>query len=118
MSLILKAALGLSIVILLLPADPKSGADAPRVSAVDALAAARTAVSDASGFCGRNPTACSTGQAVVEVFVDKARYGAGMIYHYFDSAETPAEPEPAPRDTLKTEDLAPAWRGAHSDRPA
>jgi hypothetical protein len=96
----------LGVVVLLLPGDPNSGTDAPRVSAMQALVATRSAIADFSTFCDRNPQACATGSTAVQVFASKVRYGAELLSGYFNHGSSAAD-----RGTLKTEDLQPAWRG-------
>ena len=81
---ILRVAFWLSVVIMLLPADPEAGAQAPRVGAMEALTAARTAVSDLSGFCERNPAVCETGGSAFKLFTEKVRYNTRRLYDYFD----------------------------------
>jgi hypothetical protein len=116
---ILRAAFWLSVVVLLLPGDPNSGASAPRVSAFEALIAARGAVADVSSFCERNPDVCATGSTALQVFADKVRYGTHLISDYFDGGDEQGADKPATRSTLKREDLAPAWRGhGTKDKPA
>ena len=40
---------------------------------------AQAAVKDVSGFCERNPCVCATGKDALEVFMQKARFGAEML---------------------------------------
>jgi hypothetical protein len=116
---ILRAAFWLSVVVLLLPGDPNSGTSAPRVSAFEALIAARGAVADVSSFCERNPEVCATGSTALQVFADKVRYGTELISGFFEGSDEKAADKPASRSTLKRDDLAPAWRGhANRDKPA
>jgi hypothetical protein len=105
---LIRAAFWLSVVVLLLPSDPQTGAQAPRVSAIDGLVAARAAVADMSAFCDRNPGVCVTGNAAFKVFVAKAEYGAYMLYRYLEQAKSLKADD---HGTLKREDIAPAWRG-------
>ena len=113
MFFLIRTAFWLSLVIMLLPADVKSGAEAPRVTVIETLVAARSAVADMSGFCGRNPQTCVTGHAALQVFVGKARYG------YFEPAKSASEPpSDQPQNTLKSEDIAPAWRAPHGHNAA
>ena len=102
-----RAMFWMGVVVLLLPGDPNSGTDAPRVSAMQALVATRSAISDFSTFCNRNPDVCATGSTAVQVFASKVRYGAEMLSGYLSHAQQGA----SARGTLKTEDLQPAWRG-------
>ncbi len=109
---LIRAAFWLSVVIMFIPADPQAGTPAPRVSAIETLVAARTAVSDMSAFCDRNPDACVTGGAAFQLFVDKAENGARILYKYLEKATSKADPQAASsRGTLTNQDVAPAWRG-------
>ena len=115
MFFLLRVAFWLSVVIMFIPADPQTGAEAPRVTLVSALVAARATVADLSGFCDRNPDVCVTGNAAVRLFSDKAQNGVKMLYRYLDGSKNTA----ADRGTLKQEDVEPAWRGPRpADGPA
>lgn len=105
---LVRAVFWLSIVILLIPGDPESGIEAPRVSALQALTAAQATVTDMSGFCERNPAVCVTGGEALKAFAEKARYSARMVYDYFGGSS-------ADRGTLSDEDMEPAWRGRQGD---
>ena len=96
----------LGVVVLLLPGDPNTGADAPRVSAMQALVATRATISDFSTFCDRNPATCATGSTALQVFASKVRYGAEMLSSYLNHSKPTAD-----HGTLSQEDLKPAWRG-------
>ena len=96
----------MGVVVLLLPGDPNSGTDAPRVSAMQALVATRSAIADFSTFCDRNPQACATGSTAVQVFASKVRYGAELLTGYLNHG-----PDAGDRGTLQDEDLQPGWRG-------
>jgi hypothetical protein len=109
---LLRSAFWLTIVILLIPADPQSG-EAPRVTVVNAFMAAQATVADFSGFCTRNPEVCTTGSAAIEVFAEKAENGVEMIYHYIDGTE-PADAE-AGHGTLTNDDLVQPWQGDDAD---
>ena len=116
---LLRAAFWLSVVILLLPGDPQSGTEAPRVTAIQALIAAKATITDMSGFCTRNPDVCVTGSAALSLFTERAENGARMIFRYFDGAavDNPATAVPE-RGTLNEEDLAPAWHDPGAKRAA
>ena len=101
-----RTAFWLGVVVLLLPGDPKTGADAPSVSAMQALVATRSAIADFSTFCDRNPATCATGSTAVQVFASKVRYGAELLSGYLNHNQ-----DAGGHGTLKTEDLQPAWRG-------
>ncbi len=96
----------LAVVVLLLPGDPKTGADAPRVTAVQALVATRAAVADFSTFCDRNPQVCATGSTAVQVFASKVRYAAELVSGYLNRDQSAVD-----RGTLKQQDMTPSWRG-------
>ena len=85
----------LGIVVLLLPGDPNSGTDAPRVSAMQALVATRSAIADFSTFCDRNPQACATGSTAVQVFASKVRYGAELLSGYLNHNQDGGRPRHA-----------------------
>lgn len=110
MFFLLRVAFWLSIVIILLPADSTTGDKAPRVTAFEALSAAETTVSDFSRFCDRNPDVCVTGGNALQVFGEKVRYGAKMIYGYFGdrTADGPDAAVPA-KGTLTPQDVQPTW---------
>jgi hypothetical protein len=110
---LLRSAFWLTIVILLIPADPQSG-EAPRVTVVNALMAAQATFADLGGFCGRNPDVCLTGSAAIDVFAEKAANGVEMIYEHFGG---PADANGNP-GTLTTDDLALPWQGEIPDDSA
>lgn len=121
MFFLMRVAFWLTVVVMLIPADPKTGAEAPRVTLVQAFFAARATIADLSAFCTRNPDVCVTGHAAAQMFSDKAETGARMLYQYFNDEGTATDPAAAPKDnalqgTLTPADLAPAWRG--NDGPA
>lgn len=115
---LLRAAFWLGVVILLIPADPETGTEAPRVTAFDALVAARATIADMSGFCERNPDVCVTGSAAFDLFSQKAENGAKMLYRYFDGEGAQETPAGAMNGTLTPEDIAPAWRGPTTGKSA
>ncbi len=108
---LIRAAFWLTVVVLLLPGDPNTGTDAPRVSAMQALVATRSAIADFSSFCDRNPDVCTTGSTAVQVFAAKVRYGAGMISSYINHDQTAVD-----HGTLNKQDTQPAWRGEHQPK--
>jgi hypothetical protein len=115
MFFLIRAAFWLSVVILFIPADPETGTDAPRVTAIDALVAARATIADISGFCERNPDVCTTGNAALRLFSEKAHNGVRMLYRYFNDAtagnavDKPADKAAVDRGTLNREDILPGW---------
>jgi hypothetical protein len=123
---LLRSAFWLTIVILLIPADPDTG-EAPRVTLVNAVSAVRATVADFSGFCDRNPDVCLTGSAAIQLVGEKAEDGIELIYHYLGGTGesgagggidmAPGAPEEV-RGTLTTDDVALPWRGDAPDDPA
>ncbi len=112
MFFLLRVAFWLSVVIMLIPADPQTGSDAPRVSVVQAFIAARATLADFSAFCERNPDVCVTGNAAAQMFGDKAESGVRMLYKYFDNAGAASAPDAAGKQgTLTPDDREPVWRG-------
>jgi hypothetical protein len=110
MFFLIRTAFWLSLVIMLLPADGETGDKAPRVTAFETISAAGATVSDLSQFCKRNPDVCVTGGSAFQVFADKVRYGAKLIYGYFGDKKPVAEPAAAAGEsTLSPADLKPAW---------
>jgi hypothetical protein len=107
---LIRAAFWLTLVVMFIPADPQTGTDAPRVSALQALGAAQATVADFSSFCERNPDVCVTGSAAFSVFAEKAQNGARLIYRYFDDAEGDAPRKDTSTGTLRGDDREPAWR--------
>ena len=110
---LLRAAFWLAVVVILLPADPDTDEQAPRVTAFEALGAAQAAVGDLSQFCVRNPDVCQTGGTAFHVFADKVRYGAKMISGYFSDGD--AEGVTPAHETLTPEDREPAWQPVTND---
>ncbi|BCP52779.1 hypothetical protein K32_13960 [Kaistia sp. 32K] len=107
---LIRAAFWFSVVVLLIPGDPNSGTDAPRVGAIDALVAAQGAVSDLAGMCERQPDVCSSGGAALAAFGAKARYGVGLLYNAVDGKlAMPTLPGVAKDGTLTPADMAPQW---------
>jgi hypothetical protein len=100
-----RAAFWLMLVVLLIPADPQGGADAPRVSIFQAFGAARAAIADVSAFCDRNPDVCATGSSTFQLMEAKARYGMKMIQHYLDDGKTTEA-----NGTLSAKDRETPWQ--------
>jgi hypothetical protein len=120
MRFFIKAAFWLTVVVLLLPSEPAKQGQTAQVSPFEALGAAQAAVEDASGFCTRNPDACTIGSQAFQSFGEKAQYGAKLLYEFLatkfsgdattatGSIKTPQQPG---RHTLNSSDLEPAWTG-------
>lgn len=105
MFFLLRAAFWLSLVVLLIPADPTEAprrGEARSVSTFEAIGAAQSTFEDLRGFCSRNPNACETGKTALDGFGAKARTGARWVYEQLDGRErdttgsTPATTAVAP----------------------
>jgi hypothetical protein len=110
MFFLLRAAFWLTVVLMFIPANPKTGADAPRVTLVQAFVAARATVADFSGFCERNPDVCTTGSAAFQLLAQKAENGVRLLYRYLDGSKDADKSQ----GTLKHEDIEPAWHDPHA----
>lgn len=92
-----------------------------QINTTEAVTLASAAVSDARGFCGRQPEACTAGGKVAVAIGHKAEAGARMIYEFitaklanFEPAAKPAAKTPpltAGTSTLSESDVQPAWHG-------
>ncbi len=120
MMFLLRVAFWLGLVLVLLPTGESApSAQSPQVGAVEAFSAASATVSDVSGFCSRQPGACSVGAQVATALGHKAQAGAKMVYEFLtekSAAPQPAKPALAHTDkdsqnTLSAADRTPAWRG-------
>ncbi len=122
MGLIRKAIL-IGGVIAAMPSAPPDSADQMQVAAQSSLgagiayvSAVGATVSDAKGFCLRQPQVCSTVQYVATSLQGKAKYSARLIYQWANDsavaakpeaetgqlvAEVPAKPEAAPAPALR-----------------
>jgi Family of unknown function (DUF5330) len=126
MFFLLRVAFWLTIVLALLP----TGSSQPvsnSVGATEAMVAAGAAVSDMTGFCGRQPDACAVGTQAAVAIGQRAQAGAKMVYEFISDqmarSETGSVPEtkklatrvvpasPDSQSTLKPSDLEPSWQG-------
>ena len=133
----------LCVIILLLPAEDPPASVQPAVQthggvgAANVIDAARTTFNDITSICERSPQVCDTGQAAFDTFLRKAAYGATLVMELVSGGERPAAMpaerqashpeaqgsyEPASqgiwRNTLRPDDMAPAWNAPAMDRPA
>jgi hypothetical protein len=127
MFFLLRMAFWLGVVCVLLP----SGSSQPdaQIDATQAVTLASAAVSDARGFCGRQPEACEVGGKVVTALGHKAEAGARTLFQFItaklsdqstqttgsvSTVTTASAPRAMPvaadgNGTLKPADLQPAW---------
>ncbi len=84
----IRAVFWLTLVIAFIPVSPEDLTEGQRsVSTGETLEAARTVVSDLSGFCERNPATCGTGREIFSQLGAKAKTGARFVYSYLDSKQ-------------------------------
>ena len=118
MFFLLRAAFWLSLLILLIPADPvetRSRGASRDVSTLEAIGAAHSTYEDLKGFCDRNPTTCDTGRAAFAGFGAKARTGARWVYDQLEGGErtptgstptaTAQAPTPPPMRAVRNVDV-------------
>jgi hypothetical protein len=97
---------------------PSANSGNPSIDAGQALTVASAAMSDARGFCERQPQACVAGGQVASALGQKAEAGARTIFQLISEkltekpADKPAaQPVSAPgHGTLTATDLQPAYR--------
>jgi hypothetical protein len=133
MFFLLRMAFWLGLVLILLPSGSSQRAPAAsEVSASDTISAASATVGDLRQFCARQPDACTVGSHVATELGYKAQAGAKMLYDFLTEALAPRETgsvaggngqrasksamdksgaDKASQNTLRSTDIAPAWRG-------
>jgi hypothetical protein len=118
MFFLLRMAFWLGVVCVLLPTvGSKSDAPEAQIDPVQAVTLASAAVSDARGFCDRQPEACVAGGKVAVAIGHKAEAGARTLFEFISNkltdAATPTEKstvKPVPgQGTLTAADMTPAW---------
>lgn len=88
MSFLIKTSFWLALVLLILPVNREEAGIAQGPGMFESFAAVQTVVSDMRGFCGRNPQACDTGAATLDVLRQKAVYSAGVVQGWLADGET------------------------------
>jgi hypothetical protein len=141
MFFLLRMAFWLGVVCVLLPGSgARTSAPDTQINATEAVTLASAAMSDARGFCARQPDACAVGGKVAVAIGHKAEAGARTLYEFITTKlsekSVPAHKAGAKvvsvfapgHGTLTALDLAPAWhapvplppprREARAGRPA
>jgi hypothetical protein len=133
MFFLLRMAFWLGVVCVLLPGGTRTASPEAQIDATEAMTIAGAAVSDARGFCDRQPEACKAGGKVVIALGHKAEAGARTLYEFItaklndrsasrskaaagkaDAGRSEATTVPAANvdhGTLTASDLSPAWHG-------
>jgi hypothetical protein len=128
MFFLLRMAFWLGVVCVLLPGSgARTSAPDTQINATEAVTLASAAMSDARGFCARQPDACAVGGKVASVIGHRAEAGARTLYRFISarltdatastpagktagkSAAAPAQVSPRERGTLTASDMQPAW---------
>jgi hypothetical protein len=121
MLFILRMAFWLGIVCLLLPGGgSKSASPDAQIDATQAVSLANAAVTDARGFCGRQPDACVVGGKVAVALGHRVEAGARTLYEFIsaklnetsapaDTTSAKVVPATPGQGTLTSTDLAPNW---------
>ncbi len=82
MFFLIRSAFWFSLVLLLLPFR---GPDGALVGPLDTFLAARDALADISGLCGRRPEVCVVGQSALTTLGSRARDSAALAYSVLDA---------------------------------
>ena len=125
MFFLLRMAFWLGVVCVLLPSGgTKTATPDAGIDAAQAVTLATAAVSDARGFCDRQPDACAVGGKVAIAIGHKAEAGARTLYDFISAklAEKPAAADNGDKGagkvipvttrgngTLSPADMQPAW---------
>ncbi len=86
MMFLIRTAFWLMILILLLPTDDKQRSEV--------YGTAEAAVKDVTGFCDRNPEPCAKGRDVIDVFMQKAEFGAHLLMDFINGQSGAGSDEP------------------------
>ncbi len=122
MQFLFRMAFWLAVVLALLPSFGSQPAPKVNVSALEAMAAAKAAVTDLQSFCARQPDTCAVGSQAAVAIGHRAQAGAKLLYEYLSDQIGPAEsgaavtrgdpvplpPARPPLHTLSAGDPAPA----------
>ena len=90
MGFLIRMAFWFSLVLLALPLGP-AGEDGQSVSPIQAFFAAREAVDDVAGICGRKPDVCEVGKAAMQTIGVRARETARIAYEMLEENSAPSD---------------------------
>lgn len=110
MFFLLRTAFWLGVVCILLPSGGEKAVSADtQIDAKQAIGLANAAVSDAKGFCDRQPDACAVGGKVAVALGHKAEAGARTLYEFIStklSESSEADRKPITKKTLENSNVA------------
>lgn len=115
MSFLIKTSFWLALVLLILPVNREEAGIAQGPGVFESFAAVQSVVADMRGFCGRNPQACDTGTATLDVLRQKAVYSAGVVQGWLADGEGTLHvrmDEAAPTPAAQVQASAPAPHSA------
>jgi hypothetical protein len=100
MFFLLRMGFWLTVVCVLLPGSGAKTSPEAQIDATQAVTLASAAVSDARGFCERQPDACVAGGKVAIAIGHKAEAGARTIYEFISAklAEKPVSADAVSKD--------------------
>lgn len=107
---LIRTAFWIFVVLAFLPIDRPAEESEYQVSTFSALSAAKSTLSDVTGFCDRNPDACAAGRETARMIGVRAQTGAIAVYNYFTDRQGGTATD-FPADTLTDMDLEPVWVG-------
>jgi len=99
MFFLLRMAFWLGVVCVLLPSGSHSGTADPQINVTQAITLASAAMSDARGFCDRQPQACVVGGKVVSALGHKAAAGARTLYGFVTARLSEGKSDTSGADT-------------------
>ena len=109
----------LVVILVLLPSGGSEPTPKINVSAIEAMSAAKSTVTDMRAFCERQPDACAVGSQTAVAIGHRAQAGAKMLYDYLNEhlgpsdTGTVAAPRPARRSRCRRR----GPRSTHCRRP-
>lgn len=124
---LIRTAFWLALILLILPIDREEAGIANGPGTFETFAAVQTVVSDMRGFCDRNPNACATGAATVDVLRKKAVYSAGVVQGWLADGDQGATLQvraeddmsaPLPQSDVSRDDVASLIMAADGRIPA
>jgi hypothetical protein len=91
MGFLLRCTFWLSLVLLAIPFGGQATGGTDPVGPIQALSAAREAISDVTGICERKPDVCVTGKAAIHTIGVRAREASRLAFEMLD--DKLAEPD-------------------------